>query len=175
MDLSDSFYHLDINVDDIPKLGVVFPTTPNDEQLITFLLVLPVGWTTIADIANQCLISLALPPSHHLNDLAASILPPDQPTLRSALDLTDLPRDPSLPSAGLPLSYIDVFVDDFIGIAQDSTTFNLCHNRETLLCATDNIFCTLGPHDSPQWQELVSIKKLLQGDCSWGTCKTILG
>ena len=28
-------------------------------------------------------------------------------------------RDPSLPSTGKPLSYVDIFVDDFIGLAQE--------------------------------------------------------
>ena len=64
VDLSDGFYRLDVNVDDIPKLGVVFPTAPHEEQLIAFPLVLPMGWTnsppifstateTIADVANH--------------------------------------------------------------------------------------------------------------------------
>ncbi len=63
LDISDGFYRIGLNIDDIPKLGVVFPTLPGDEPLIAFPLVLPMGWTnsplifsiatkTIADIAN---------------------------------------------------------------------------------------------------------------------------
>ena len=29
VDPSDGFYHVNLNVDDIPKLGVVFPTSPD--------------------------------------------------------------------------------------------------------------------------------------------------
>ena len=43
-DIADGFYQICINIDDIPKLGVVFPTPPGEEQLIAFPLVLPMGW-----------------------------------------------------------------------------------------------------------------------------------
>ena len=63
IDLSDGFYRVDLNVGDVPKLGVVFPTEPGEEQLVAFPLVLPMGWTnspphfssfteTITDLAN---------------------------------------------------------------------------------------------------------------------------
>ncbi len=45
LDISDGFYQIDLNIDDIPKLGVVFPTLPGDKPLIAFPLVLPIGWT----------------------------------------------------------------------------------------------------------------------------------
>ena len=43
VDLSDSFYRVNLNIDDIPKLGAVFPTRPCQESLIAFLLILPMG------------------------------------------------------------------------------------------------------------------------------------
>jgi hypothetical protein len=63
LDISDSFYRIGLNIDDIPKLGVVFHTLPGDKPLIVFPLVLPMGWKNsppifltateaIADIAN---------------------------------------------------------------------------------------------------------------------------
>ena len=63
LDIADGFYRMDLNIDDIPKLGVVFLTKPGDEPLVALPLVLPMGWTnsppifstateTIADIAN---------------------------------------------------------------------------------------------------------------------------
>ncbi len=63
LDISDGFYRIGLNIDDIPKLGVVFPTLPGDKPLTAFPLVLPMGWTnsppilstatyTVADIAN---------------------------------------------------------------------------------------------------------------------------
>ena len=41
VDLSDGFYRVNLNIDDIPKLGVAFPTKPGEEQLVAFPLVLP--------------------------------------------------------------------------------------------------------------------------------------
>ena len=40
VDLSDGFYRVDVNIDDIQKLGVVFPTTPGTTPLVAFPLVL---------------------------------------------------------------------------------------------------------------------------------------
>ena len=44
VDLSDGFYRVNLNIDDIPKLGVAFPTEPGQEPLIALPLVLPMGW-----------------------------------------------------------------------------------------------------------------------------------
>jgi hypothetical protein len=84
LDISDCFYRIGLNIDDIPKLGVVFPTLPGDKPLIAFPLVLPMGWMisppvfsttteTIVDIANARLSSGWLPLSHPLDDFAASV------------------------------------------------------------------------------------------------------
>jgi len=43
LDISDGFYHIDLAIDDIPKLGVVFPNWPGEEPLVAFPLVLPMG------------------------------------------------------------------------------------------------------------------------------------
>ena len=43
VDLSDGFYRVNLNIDDIPKNGVVFPIMPSQESLIVFPLVLPMG------------------------------------------------------------------------------------------------------------------------------------
>jgi hypothetical protein len=44
IDISDGFYRIDVNPDDIPRLGVVFPTGAGEEPLVAFPLVLPMGW-----------------------------------------------------------------------------------------------------------------------------------
>ena len=43
-DLSDGFYRVDLNAEDAPKLGVVFPTKPGVEPMVAVPLVLPMGW-----------------------------------------------------------------------------------------------------------------------------------
>ena len=207
IDISDGFYRIAINIDDIPKLGVVFPTLQGKEPLVAFPLVLPMGWSnsppifstateTIADIANERLRSNIEMPAHHLDDLAQSIQSPlPLSPLVTPSDLTcdtncpqvtphllGLTRDPSLPTSQQPLAYTDVFVDDFIGAAQDpllphrSQELNNCRRvRKALLHSIDDVFQPLLPNDNPTRQEPVSIKKLRQGDCSYGTLKEILG
>ena len=122
LDISDGFYHIAVNIDDIPKLGMVYPTPLGAEPLIAFPLVLPMGWTnsppifstateTVADLANMRLHQLLTPLPHHLDALAASIpSPPPAPPPDMSL-LPHIDRDPSLPSADHPLAYNDVFVN----------------------------------------------------------------
>ena len=195
LDISDGFYRIAVNVDDIPKLGVIYPTPPGAEPLIAFPLVLPMGWTnsppifstateTIADLANMRLRDLLSPLPHHLDALAQSIpSPPPAPPSDMSL-LPPIQRDPSLPTTGQPLAYTDVFVDDFVGAAQHTapsphspmgTSDNLQRVRRILLHAIDDVLRPLEPSDPPQRREPVSIKKLRAGDCSWGTIKLVLG
>jgi len=227
IDISDGFYRIALNIDVIPKLGVVFPTLPGEEQLVAFPLVLPMGWTnsppvfstateTIADLANKRLNSNTTMAPHHLDKLAQSI-PSPPPSCRQVtpLDLTrdtssplvtpsdltcdtspcplvtpplgGLTQDPSLPTSQNPLAYANIFVDDFVGAAQAShlhnqatecqdPDLNNCQRvRRALLHSIDNVFQTLMPNDKPTQQEPVSLKKLQEGDCSFGTLKLILG
>jgi hypothetical protein len=87
LDISDGFYRIGLNIDDIPKLRVVVPMLPDDKPLIAFPLVLSMRWTnsppifstateTIAAIANAQLSLGWLPPPHPLYELAASISGP---------------------------------------------------------------------------------------------------
>jgi hypothetical protein len=191
LDISDGFYRIALNIDDIPKLGVAFPTLPGHEPLIAFPLVLPMGWTnsppifstateTIADLANARLRQLDHTPlPHHLDDLANTIPspPPSPPTDMSLLP--PISRDPSLPHSTTLLAYTDVFVDDFVAAAQQllasPTTDNRRRVRRILLHAVDDVFRPLAPTDPPERREPVSVKKLRAGDCSWGTMKLVLG
>jgi len=188
-DLSDGFYRVGLNADDSPKLGLVFPTRPGEDPLVAIPLVAPMGWKnsppvfsaateTVADLANAKLRqpTYAAPP-HPLDDLAEEVAPartrPPTPPLASSIAV-DVPvaRDPSLPTEGPPLQYNDIFVDDFISLAQRPF---LRRVRRALLHSIDQVFRPLDASDGPRRREPVSLKKLRQGDCSWDTCKTVLG
>jgi hypothetical protein len=186
MDISDGFYRIGLNIDDIPKMGVVFPTLPGDEPLIAFPLVLPMGWTnsppifltateTIADTTNAQLSLGWLPPSHPLDELAASVSAPPHKAYWGSKSMPLFEPcpdcDPSLPTIGAPATYVDVFVDDFVGLAQKHKQQVHC----ALLEAANDVFWPLSPSDPPTRQEPVSIKKLLEGDGSWSTIKLVLG
>ena len=43
LDNSDGFYQVNLNIDDIPKVGVTFPTKPGEAKMVAFPLVLPMG------------------------------------------------------------------------------------------------------------------------------------
>jgi hypothetical protein len=86
LDISDGFYRITLNVDDIPKLGVAFPTAPGEDPLVAFPVVLPMGWKnsppvfstateTVADMVNARLKAQVPPRPHHLDELAESIPP----------------------------------------------------------------------------------------------------
>ena len=98
----------------------------------------------------------------------------DTPPAPPASVAVDVPasRDPCLPCTGKPLQYVDVFVDDFIGLAQDP---HLPRVRRTLLHTIDHVLRPVSPTDSPFRREPVSLKKLRKGDCSWDTVKVVLG
>ena len=135
IDIADGFYRINLNINDIPKLGVVFPTLPGEEPLVALPLVLPMCWKnsppafstateTSADLANQRLALNQSGPSHPLDDLAHSIASPPEPMPPSfpSTTPTAVPvpthRDPALPGQDQPLSYVDVFVDDFVRLCQ---------------------------------------------------------
>ena len=44
IDIADGFYRVWLSIVDIPKLGVVLPTMPDQLALIAFPLALPMGW-----------------------------------------------------------------------------------------------------------------------------------
>ena len=82
LDISDGFYRIAIAPNNIPKLGVIFPHRPHQEQLVALPLVLPMGWKilppvfsaateTAADIANTILTSNHPFPLHPLESYAA--------------------------------------------------------------------------------------------------------
>ena len=82
-------------------------------------------------------------------------------------------RDPSIPTKLTPLSCVNVFMDDFITLGQ---TKNMCHRvRNVLMQAMNQVFRPLGDQDGAFCSEPISVKKLRKGDCSWETCKTVLG
>mmetsp|Transcript_14147 Transcript_14147/g.26545 ORF Transcript_14147/g.26545 Transcript_14147/m.26545 type:complete len:786 (+) Transcript_14147:1982-4339(+) len=185
IDLSDGFYRIDTNPDDIPRLGVVFPTDEGQEPLIAFPLVLPMGWKnsppafttateTIADIANDCL-RRNYPVTTHLLDERAMPLDcvVEDPSGTPSPPPTIAP-DPSIPPQPKPLAEVDVYVDDFIAIAQGDCS-RLRQVRSTLLHSIDTVFRPNDEHDPQTRAEPVSLKKLDRGDASWNTQHTILG
>ena len=85
IDIADGFYRINVNPNDIPKLGLAFPTRPGHETSVALPLVLPMGWKnspaffsaateTAADLANQALQQASLPPAPHPLESHAALL-----------------------------------------------------------------------------------------------------
>jgi hypothetical protein len=182
-DVDDGYYRKWLRVDDIPKLGVIIPGE-NGQPLVAFPLVLPMGWVssapyfcssteTITDVTNRRILQNDQPPPHRLEDAANT--PPsgsEYPALptNSTHDNLVHPRIANR----RPLGRFDVYVDDFIGIAQGNTT-RLNRLRRILFDTIDRVFRPLERTDSPHRREPISVKKLLRGEAYWDTVKLVLG
>jgi hypothetical protein len=73
-----------------------------------------------------------------------------------------------------PVQYVDIYVDDYIGLVQGGPP-RQNRVRRILFESIDLIFRPLSPDDPDTRQEPISVKKLLKGDGAWRTRKTILG
>jgi hypothetical protein len=179
LDISNSFYRITLNINDILRLGVAVPTAPGNDPLLAFPLVLPMGWKnsppvfptateTIANLINMRLCCLVRPLPHHLDNLAENIASPD-PGPPDGVVIDHISQDLLLPAPSISLAYTNVYVDDFIAAAQRSPSGhsgldNRHRVRRLLLHAVNNAFPPLSDKDSPEWRKPVSLKKLKAGN-----------
>lgn len=193
VDISDGFYRIWLLPQDIPRLGVVFPTLPGEPKLVAFPLTLPMGWVasapyfcaateTITDLANAAYANSTPAKPHRLDEVAESPIATDTPTpattrTTSSAATTAPPkqhRPLGAQYARTPAAYTDVYVDDFITVAQGSRRRRLDIKRK-FLHSLDQVFRPLSPCDGPHRQEPASEKKFKQGDGTWATKKLVLG
>ena len=57
VELGNGFYQVNLNIEDIPKLGVVFPTKPGEPQMAAFPLVLSMGCKKANYCSSKCCAS----------------------------------------------------------------------------------------------------------------------
>ena len=176
-DLSDGFYQLPLTPSGALKLAVPF-SRANGESYLAVPTRLPMGWTesppafsavteTIADLINKRLESdQVLPPSHPMEACASSPVPLQNPQAGDAHPLIE--TGPIRP----PLAYTDVYVDDFIKLAQGWR--NCLRVRRTAYHCIDAVFRPNDAQDRHR-KDPISVKKLAKGDDAWSTRKTILG
>jgi hypothetical protein len=178
-DVSDGFYQVWVQILHVLRLGAIMPYGPGEDPLIAFPLGLPMGWTdspptfcavteTAADLANAAYRRHETAPPHRLDAVADTVVP--------SLRLPSLPgrprRRPGRHKA--PLAAADVFVDDFINIAQGSTR-RLANIRRVLYHNIDRVFRPPDESDPSNRNDPISVKKLMKGDGAWDTVKIILG
>jgi hypothetical protein len=186
IDIADGFYCIWIKAEDVPKLGVMFPS--EGEPLMAPPLILPMGWMqspplftaateTVADLVNhQLRYRLSCGP-HRLDSIAETPppVPPKVPHVTAGQAPTQIPPQPT-PTGRLspPVKSWEVYVDDFIGMVQGNRQHRQ-HVKRVLLHALDSVFRKLDTTDGPHRQEPALIKKMMKGDATWATRKTILG
>jgi hypothetical protein len=174
LDLADGYYRIPLSPSAALELAVVLPGDGVHERLIGIPLSLPMGWTysppyfcafteTVADIANASFSNSNLPP-HPMETLCQL---PHCPT-ETQFHTTALP--PLGPASLPPLAMVDVYLDDFMALAQAPR-----HNAtmRSLLHAVDAIFYNT-PASSIR-RQVISTSKISKGDATWSTQKTILG
>ena len=200
IDVADGFYRIILKIGDIPKLGLVLPPDKNGVKRVLFPTVLPMGWVesppgfcafteTACDLANLDLKAGKRQPPHKLEEVAATP-PPDNlqpapppkpedvglpPTFRRPKTCVPQPPISILPTNhAKPLSYWDVYMDDYLGQVQGGTVRQRQALR-ALLHNFDKVLRPLGPDDPPTRKEPVSVKKCLKGDACWRQRKVMLG
>jgi hypothetical protein len=175
VDLADGYYRIPLSPEAALELAVVLPSDGTPAPLVGIPLSLPMGWglsppyfcaftETGADIANWHLTAPQPLPPHPLEDIAqTSPVPSDHEFAQSAAFPYQL-----CPSSQ-PLAYVDVYIDDFIGVAQRPCA---THLRRCLFHTIDSIF-----HDAPTTarRATISESKLQKGDAAWSYNKRILG
>ena len=127
----------------------------------------------LAELANESLCSHHPSRPNKLDNRAEAVAPPPVPLLENKH--AQLTRDPYLRCTNAKLlADVGVFLDDFLGLAQ-GPQHRRYHVRRTLSHALDKVFWSLNRQDAKKCNEVLSLKKLDTGDCSWSTFQTLLG
>ena len=159
IDIADGFYRVWLRLEDIPKLGVVLPTSPGQPALIAFPLTLPMGWVesrsyftvlteTACDLANNRLRACGNEPrtrtmAHRLEAVAAT--PPPGAIEAEVTTCVATRGEPSGSQGRPPVAAVDVYVDDFLLMAQTGAQ---CREvMRTALITIDDVFRPLSPSD----------------------------
>jgi hypothetical protein len=187
VDISDGFYRVPLTLSSILKLGVALPSFPGMPPLIAFPLVLPMGWTesppffcafteTICDLTNEALRKHQRFPPHHLEHrVGKADLQPN-----AELGTDPFPQRPISVSHqdklyAQPVALMDVFVDDFCGVGQQSRQNPLRNQRRALLHSIDRVFRPSDSQDNSERKEPIAVSKLDKGDAAWQNQKRCLG
>jgi hypothetical protein len=173
LDLADGYYRIPLSLQAALNLAVILPATHNTETLIALPLSLPMGWRdsppyfcafteTCTDLAN---IHPDTTLQHPFQYALASASTSHFSTFSSDDIFPFVPDHPQSP----PLQYTDVYLDDFMIIAQQPLPWPAMNN---LLSHIHSVF--RDPDSSPR-RKIVSESKVAKGDATFGTFKRLLG
>ena len=183
-DMSDGFYRIGITSSGSLKLAVILPANliPGQPQLVALPLVLPMGWTdsppwfcayteTVADLTNEDLRRNKRFQPHPSAELAGAA----DFKVEDAHATRTIPKSHKNRLLKRPLRKVEIFVDDFISMGQESPQNPLENQRAALSHNIDKIFRPNRPSDSKYRKEPQSEKKMAKGNAAWHTMKEALG
>jgi len=171
-DIKDGFWRLVVSDEDVWHFCYVLPRLSEDDPIqIVKPTCLQMGWCkspplfctaseTARDIAQELLDQETPLPPHPLEDMC---LPTE----------LDLPKTDKIDGEKLA-KLLEVYMDDFIGLAQAPTIEELKHFTRVIMHGIHTVFPPPGIADDPE-DEPILVKKLQQGDGLWSTKKEILG
>jgi hypothetical protein len=128
LDLADGYYRVKLSPEAALELAVVLPgATPSAKNLIGIPLMLPMGWKyspnyfcthseTATDLANLYIQTQHPLPPHPLE------LPSQAMTVPTVEHMSPSYIPPPTLTAQPPVAYVDVYMDNFLGLAQRDTT-----------------------------------------------------
>ena len=109
----------------------------------------------------------------HRLETVASTSPPDTEHAQSATPNRWATASSDKRSRQLPTAAVDVYVDDFLLLAQ--TRHQQQRVMRAALTGIDFVFRPLDETDPPTRKEPASIKTMMKGDAAWSTLKRMLG
>jgi hypothetical protein len=165
IDVADGFYRVNLDERQALSLACLLPQEPGEPQLVAVPLALPMGWVesppyfcaatkTIADLVNSRL-SRTQVPRHRLEHEALRF---DSALSVPAHPVAPAPFRPSQRMRTTPVGSVDVFVDDFLGLAQ-GTADRPRHITRVLLHTIDEVLQPADP-TRPSQKEPASVKIL---------------
>jgi len=183
LDLADGYYRVRLTPEAALELAVVIPGPTSHQNWVGIPLSLPMGWThsppyfcafteSACDVANHVINT----PNHPWHEIPHPLETISQdPHLPQETEFSPhIVHPPTTPPRdSQPLGLTDVYIDDFIGVAQSPQAPAVLR---ALLHAISNVFRYHShPDDKPLRKQTISTSKLAKGDGCWSTTKTILG
>jgi len=172
VDLANGYYHVPLSPEAALGLAVIIPSDSpaHPEPLIALPLALPMGWLqslpffcayteTIMDMTND---KTTVPTQHPMVQQSQSIALSQPPYFHPQAIVLGTSKQP-------PLSYTDIYIDDFMVVAQQP---NHIPTIDTLFHMIEAVFQDVP--DSPR-RQIISQSKLDKGDASFSVEKRILG
>jgi len=181
LDLSDGYYRVRLSPEAALELAVLIPGDTPNSSLVGIPLSLPMGWAqsppyfcayteTAADLANNALGRPIATP-HRLEE--ESQRPATVTPIPQASQMEHNYVSPPGTLLTSPVQFTNVYMDDFIAMAQHPNLENTLHHT---LQGIFQVFRDQSlPNDPPARRHIISTSKMERGDATWGTEKTILG